>query len=129
MDARFTSACPPTRANVDARPPPSHDDDAMNELDRLHVPADALAALCREFGVVELSVFGSVLRADFRPDSDVDLLVVFDKSLPVGLFHILRLQQRLTTLLGRPVDLVPKAGLKPLIRDQVLASARRLYAA
>jgi predicted nucleotidyltransferase len=101
----------------------------MNELDRLHVPADALAALCREFGVVELSAFGSVLRPDFRPDSDVDLLVVFDKSLAVGLFHIFRLQQRLTALLGRPVDLVPKAGLNPLIRDQVLASARRLYAA
>jgi len=101
----------------------------MNELDRLHVPAAALAALCREFGVIELSAFGSVLREDFRPDSDVDLLVVFDENLPVGLFHILRLQQRLTALLGRPVDLVPKAGLKPLIRDQVLASARRLHAA
>ncbi|HEX5009322.1 MAG TPA: nucleotidyltransferase family protein [Planctomycetota bacterium] len=101
----------------------------MNDLERLHISADALAALCREFGVVELSAFGSVLRADFRPDSDVDLLVVFDKDRPVGLFHILRLQQRLATLLGRPVDLVPKAGLKPLIRDQVLASARRLYAA
>jgi len=67
----------------------------MNELERLHVSADALAALCRDFGVVELSAFGSVLRPDFRPDSDVDLLVVFEKDRPVGLFHILRLQQRL----------------------------------
>jgi len=98
-------------------------------LDRLNVPADVLAALCREFGVVELSVFGSALREDFRPESDVDLLVVFAPGLPVGLFHLLRLQQRLAALLGRPVDLVPKAGLKPLIRDQVLSSARRLYAA
>jgi len=100
----------------------------MNELDQLHIPAEALAALCREFGVVELSAFGSVLRADFRPDSDAVLLVVFDKSLPVGLFHILRLQQRLAALRGRPVD-VPKAGPKSLMRDQVLASARRLHAA
>jgi predicted nucleotidyltransferase len=54
---------------------------------------------------------------------------VFEKDRPVGLFHILRLQQRLAALLGRAVDLVPKAGLKPLIRDQVLASARPLYSA
>jgi uncharacterized protein len=101
----------------------------MNELERLHIAADSLANLCREFGVAELSVFGSVLRPDFRPDSDIDLLVVFRPGLPVGLFHLLRLQQRLTELLGRPVDLVPKAGLKPLIRDEVLASARLLYAA
>ena len=57
----------------------------MNELERLHVPAEALAALCRDFGVVELSVFGSALRPDFRPDSDIDLLVVFEKDRPVGL--------------------------------------------
>jgi predicted nucleotidyltransferase len=93
------------------------------------VSADRLAALCREFGVVELSVFGSALRADFGPQSDVDLLVAFAPGLPVGLFHILRLQQQLAALIGRPVDLVPKAGLKPLIREQVLSSARQLYAA
>jgi predicted nucleotidyltransferase len=100
----------------------------MDTLDRLHVSGDALAELCHEFGVVELSAFGSILRPDFHADSDVDLLVVFRPDLPVGLFHIFRLQQRLSDLLGRAVDLVPKSGLKPLIRDQVLSSAQRLYA-
>ena len=101
----------------------------MDGFDRLQVPAGAIADLCREFGVVELSAFGSVLRTDFGPESDVDLLVVFEPGRPVGLFHMLRLQQRLAALLRRPVDLVPKAGLKPLIRDAVLESARLLYAA
>jgi uncharacterized protein len=101
----------------------------MNSLDRLNVPAEALGALCREFGVTELSAFGSVLRSDFSADSDVDLLVTFDAGRAVGLFHLLRLQDRLSALIGRQVDLVPKAGLKPLIREQVLASARPLYAA
>jgi uncharacterized protein len=120
---------PRVQWSVNLRSPPSHDGEAMNELERLHVSPDALAAFCRDFGMVELSAFGSVLRPDFCPDSDVDLLVVFEKDRPVGLFHILRLQQRLAALLGRAVDLVPTAGLKRLIRDQVLASARPLYAA
>ncbi len=111
--------------DVDAAPP--HVRASMNGLERLKVSADVLAALCREFGVVELSAFGSVLRPDFGAESDVDLLVVFEPGRAVGLFHLLRLQHRLTTLIGRPVDLVPKAGLKPLILEQVLASARPLY--
>lgn len=101
----------------------------MAAIDRIDASEEALAALCQEFGVLELSAFGSVLRDDFRADSDIDLLVVFDPQHPTGLFHLLRLQQRLAELLGRPVDLVPKLGLKPALRDQVLASARQLYAA
>jgi predicted nucleotidyltransferase len=101
----------------------------MGVLDKLDVSVDALAARCREFGVVELSAFGSVLGDAFDAESDIDLLVVFEPHLPVGLFHLLRLQHRLAGLLRRPVDLVPKAGLKPGIRDEVLARAQLVEAA
>lgn len=101
----------------------------MTGIERLHLPADALSALCQQFGVRELCAFGSVLRDDFTVDSDVDFLVVFEPDRAVGLFHLLRLQQRLEELVGRPVDLVPKQGLKPQLRDQVIASAQVVYAA
>jgi uncharacterized protein len=101
----------------------------MPGFDRLHVPADELAQLCVESGVRELAAFGSVLRDDFDDESDVDLLVEFDPGRHVSLFDLVRLQHRLEDLLGRRVDLVPKGGLKPLIRDQVLSSARTVYAA
>lgn len=101
----------------------------MIHFDRLNVPADELARLCSEFGVAELCAFGSVLRDNFTPESDVDLLVTFKVERAVSLFHMLRLQHALEDLIGRRVDLVPKTGLKPLIRDHMLATARRIYAA
>ena len=101
----------------------------MDVFQRLAVSKPALASICVEFGVRELSAFGSVLRKDFGEQSDVDLLVEFDLDLQPSLFHLIRLQHRLEDLLGRKVDLVPKDGLKPLIRDEVLALARRIYAA
>jgi predicted nucleotidyltransferase len=104
-------------------------EDPMDVFQRLSVSKPALAAICGEFGVRELCAFGSVLRNDFGEQSDVDLLVEFDLGLQPSLFHLIRLQHRLEDLLGRKVDLVPKDGLKPLIRDEVLASARRIYAA
>ena len=101
----------------------------MTGLDLLTAHRDALATLCQEFGVVELEAFGSVLRPDFGAGSDIDLLVTFAPDQDTGLFHLLRLQHRLQQVLGRPVDLVPKAGLRPHLRQQVLQSARRVYAA
>lgn len=88
-----------------------------------------LTRLCEEYGVSELSAFGSVLREDFGEASDVDLLVDFLPSVKAGLFHMIRLQRAIEGLLGRPVDLVPKSGLKPAIRNQVLSAAEPLYAA
>ncbi len=88
-----------------------------------------IESLCSEFAVQELAVFGSALGEGFDAESDFDLLVVFDPSLPVGLFHLIRLQQRLEDLLDRKVDLVPKEGLKPRLRDEVLSAARIIYAA
>lgn len=101
----------------------------MPGFERLGVEREDLARLCVEFGVVELAAFGSVLRDDFAEDSDVDLLVDFAPDRQVSLFDLLRLQHRLEDLIGRPVDLVPKEGLKPLVRDEVLSTARTVYAA
>jgi predicted nucleotidyltransferase len=72
-------------------------------------------------GVRELAVFGSVARDQARPDSDVDLLVQFDR--PVGMFAFLDLKGYLEDLLGRPVDLVTNAALKPQLRERILAEA------
>ncbi len=89
---------------------------------------DVLDELCRRYGIKELALFGSVTREDFRSDSDIDILVEFQPGVRNGLFAFVRLQQELEAMLGRPVDLVPKDGLKPVIRDHVIHSSRTIYA-
>ncbi len=93
------------------------------------VPYDALVELCQRYQVRELAVFGSATQQRYRPDSDIDLLVSFAPEARVTFTTLARMQRELEALLGRKVDLVPKEGLKPLIRDQVLATAQVLYAA
>jgi uncharacterized protein len=85
--------------------------------------------ICRKYHVRELSLFGSALRDDFRPDSDYDLLVEFEPDARIGLIKYVELQETLADLLCRRVDLVSKEGLKPRIRDKVLSSAEPVYAA
>lgn len=85
--------------------------------------------MCARYSVTELSLFGSAARGNLRPESDIDLLVVFDKEALVTLFTLIDLQAELSELLGRTVDLVPKGGLKPALKPEVLAEARVLYAA
>ncbi len=70
------------------------------------------------YGVKSLALFGSVARGEAHPDSDVDLLVEFDR--PVGLFGLIALQQRMEELLGRSVDLGTPDSLKTRIRSQVM---------
>jgi uncharacterized protein len=101
----------------------------MNEAAPLHIPPEELANLCGRYQVRELAVFGSTLGEDRRPESDVDLLVSFQPGARVTFATLARMQRELEALLGRKVDLVPKDGLKPVIRDHVLATARVLYAA
>lgn len=69
-----------------------------------------------------------MLREDFTPDSDVDVLVEFDPEARVTLFTLSRLQRELEGIFARPVDFVLKNGLKRRIRDSVLASAQVIYA-
>lgn len=77
----------------------------------------------------ELSLFGSAARDDMRQDSDIDLLVEFLPEAEIGLLEHAGLMLDLSELTGRQVDLVPKRGLKPLIRDSILREARPVYAA
>jgi predicted nucleotidyltransferase len=89
---------------------------------------ELLASLCQRFGVRRLAAFGSVLRDDFTPDSDVDLLVEFEPQRTPG-FGFFRLQAELAELFGRSVDLNTSASLSPYFRDRVLFEARELYVA
>ena len=95
---------------------------------RIPIPQAKITDFCRRNQVKSLALFGSVLRADFRPDSDVDVLVEFEPEARIGLVALGRMQRELTALLERPVDLVPKDGLKPVIRQDVLASTEVIYA-
>ncbi len=95
----------------------------------LHAPDAALAETCERYNVRELAIFGSSARGDFRPDGDLDMPVDFREGAPVGLVEFAGLQEELQALLGLKVDLVPKRGLKPLVRGVVLSEARTLYSA
>ena len=95
----------------------------------LSIDRDALARVCARYHVTELSLFGSAARGTLRPESDVDLLVVFQDGVSVTLFTLVDLRTDLSELLGRRVDLVPKGGLKPALKSEILAEARILYAA
>ncbi len=87
-----------------------------------------LAKFCRARHIRRLAVFGSAVRADFRPDSDLDLLVEFERDQTPGL-GFFRLQEELSELMGRPVDLNTPACLSPRFRDEVLSLAEDLYVA
>jgi predicted nucleotidyltransferase len=94
------------------------------------LPADRIAAICERYGVRELAVFGSLLRDDFKPDSDIDFLVVFDNDdYGPWMGRLTGLETELSELLGRPADVVPRPMLKWVIRDQVLAEAQPIYVA
>ena len=88
-----------------------------------------LADVCRRYGILELSLFGSAARGEMRPGSDVDVMVEFDPNTRIGLIRFESLSEELEALIGRKVDLVTKSGLKPWIRPQVLKEAQVIYAA
>lgn len=90
--------------------------------------------LCRKYGVEELAVFGSVLRDDFRPDSDVDFLVVFkDDDYGPWMVKLTGLEEDLSGLLGRKVDLVSKRAIQQsenyIRKRHILDSAKVIYVA
>lgn len=89
---------------------------------------DAIAEICRRHHVRGLYLLGSATRSDFRSDSDFDFLVEFDARAVVGLLALGALQEELEALLERKVDLAPKRGLKPLIRERVLEQSEPVYA-
>ena len=91
-------------------------------IDREHI-----ADFCRRHHIRKLALFGSVLHEDFRPDSDVDVLVEFEPGQRVG-FAFFSMQDELSELLGRKVDLNTPGFLSRYFRDEVLAEAEVLYA-
>lgn len=96
------------------------------------IPREALAEFCRKWQIVEFSLFGSVLRDDFRPDSDIDALVTFAPNAEHTLFDLVRMQNELRVLFGREVDLVEKTVIEHspnyLRRKAILNTAEILYA-
>ena len=95
----------------------------------LSIPEGRLAELCRKHGVMRLALFGSVLREDFSPESDIDVLVEFPSGETPSLLELGGLLMELKELLGREVDLKTPAFLSPHFRDRVVREARTLYAA
>jgi predicted nucleotidyltransferase len=103
----------------------------MSEMDRhrINLPQDRIAEFCRRYHIRRLSLFGSVLREDFRPDSDVDMLVEFEPSHEPGFFGLARMERELSELLGgRKVDLRTPEDLSRYFRDEVLTEAEVRYA-
>jgi len=90
--------------------------------DITRIIAESREQLRSEFGVVEIGVFGSVVRGEQGATSDIDVLVEFDR--PIGFVRFMRLEKRLADLLGMPVDLVTKKALKPHIGKRILQEVR-----
>ncbi len=92
----------------------------------VEISKDELREFCRKHGIVRLALFGSVLRQDFSPDSDIDVLVEFEPHMRVGL-RFFQIERELSELLGRRVDLNTPGFLSKYFRDQVLAEAEVQY--
>ena len=102
----------------------------MNKL-RIAVPAERIAAFCRMWNITQFSLFGSVLREDFRPESDIDVLVTFSPEARSSVFDLIRMKGELEQLFGRNVDLVDRRVIEQsenyLRRRSILDSAEVLY--
>jgi hypothetical protein len=94
------------------------------------IPKKKIAEFCLRWKVVEFSLFGSILREDFRPDSDVDVLVTFAPEARVSLFDLVDMQDELKVIFKRDVDLLEKDALEnPFRKREILGTAQVVYAA
>ena len=95
----------------------------MNSIDHIiRIIAGSREQLRSEFGVIEVGIFGSVVRGEQAAGSDIDILVEFER--PIGFVRFMRLEKRLAELVGMPVDLVTKKALKPHIGKRILQEVR-----
>ena len=94
----------------------------------IEIPAGKLAAFCQKNHICKLSFFGSILRSDFRPDSDVDILVEFEPGTRIGLLGMAGLELDLSEIVGRKVDLRTPGDLSRYFRSEVLANSVVQYA-
>ena len=95
----------------------------------IDLPEAELDEICHRYQIQELSLFGSAVRGEMRPDSDIDLLVEFMPDAKVTLFGHFDAEQELSKLVGKKVDLVSKTALRGRRRNEILAEARSIYAA
>ncbi|MCX5673528.1 MAG: nucleotidyltransferase family protein [Planctomycetota bacterium] len=96
----------------------------------MDIPIDKVVDFCRKWKITEFSLFGSVLRDDFRPESDVDVLVEFEPDAPWSLWDWIDMIDELKAAFGRDVDLVSKGGLRnPFRRHAIMSSREIIYAA
>ena len=103
----------------------------MTAIGKIEVPEQQIADFCRRWKITELALFGSVLRADFGPESDVDVLISFEPDPPWTLLDQVRMQNELEQILGRPVDLITREGIErsrnQFRRKEILTSAKVVY--
>lgn len=99
----------------------------------IDIPREKVAEFCRKWKIVELSLFGSVLREDFRPDSDLDLLATFSTDADWSLLDHVRMEQEASALFGRKIDLVNRKAIERsdnyIRRKAILETAQPYYVA
>ena len=100
----------------------------MNEATTLDLPLDKIRAYCETQPIARLSLFGSALRNELSPDSDIDLLVEYKPDAPVGYFAMARHMRAFSEIVGRKVDLFTPKSLSRHIRAQILEDAKLVYA-
>ncbi len=93
----------------------------------IDIPKAEIAAFCQRHHIRRLALFGSVLREDFGPDSDVDVLVEFEPEARVGYFTLVTIQYELAEMIGHDVDLLTPGALHPRFRHKVMAGAQIIY--
>ena len=97
---------------------------------RIDIPMEKIKVFCEEWKVVEFSLFGSVLRDDFRSDSDIDVLLSFEENSAWSLYDLVEMKDELEIIFGREVDLVEKEAIRnPYRRRSMLVEQEVLYAA
>jgi predicted nucleotidyltransferase len=96
---------------------------------KLTIDAEHIADFCRRWKIQEFALFGSVLREDFGPASDIDVLISFEPDIPWSLFDWIDMIEELKEIFGREVDLVEKSGLRnPFRRQEILSHRQIIYA-
>jgi uncharacterized protein len=102
----------------------------MPQKKKFRIPRKKISEFCRRWGVVEFSLFGSALRDDFRPDSDVDVLVTFSREAQISLFDLVQMKLDLEEIFHRSVDIIEKDALEnPFRKREILRTAQVIYAA
>ena len=94
---------------------------------RLPIPRDEIAAFCRKHGIRKFSLFGSVLRDDFGPDSDVDVLAEFEPGVRFSLFDLVDMEDELSKIVGRNAEIVEFQALRSWMQEEVSGSMELFY--